>query len=86
MAIALKAVEAALQDGRDHLLANGFSAADIMMGFTLESAAHYVRFDGFPMTAAYLERLKSRAAYQAAEAAEGPQQFYTQDFYDLPEG
>ncbi len=86
LAIALKAVEAALQNGRDYLLMSGFSAADVMMGFTLESAAHYVRFDGFLMTAAYLARLKSRAAYQAAEAAEGPQQFYSQDFYDLPEG
>ncbi|SFK54041.1 glutathione S-transferase family protein [Shimia haliotis] len=86
LAIALKAVEAALQDGRDHLLTSGFSAADVMMGFTLESASRYVRFDGFPMTAAYLARLKAREAYQAAEAAEGPQQFYTQDFYDLPEG
>ncbi|TCL09862.1 glutathione S-transferase [Shimia isoporae] len=85
LAIALKAVETALQDGRSYLLASGFSAADVMMGFTLESASRYVRFDGYPQTSQYLARIKARAAYQAAEAAEGPQQFYTQDFYELPE-
>ncbi|MGR3635164.1 MAG: glutathione S-transferase family protein [Shimia sp.] len=86
LAIALKAVEGALTDGRDYLLPSGFSAADVMMGFTLDSARRYVRFDSYPQTAAYLARLKARGAYIAAEAAEGPQQFYTQDFYELPEG
>ncbi|MGR3712090.1 MAG: glutathione S-transferase family protein [Shimia sp.] len=86
LAIALKAVETTLTDGRAHLLASGFSAADVMMGFTLESARRYVAFENSPLTAAYLDRLKTRDAYKAAEAAEGPQQFYTQDFYDLPEG
>ncbi|WP_270729668.1 glutathione S-transferase family protein [Shimia sp. Alg240-R146] len=85
LAIALKAVEGALTDGRDYLLSSGFSAADVMMGFTLDSARRYVRFDNYPQTAAYLARLKAREAYIAAEAAEGPQQFYTQDFYNLPE-
>ncbi|MFY0661645.1 MAG: glutathione S-transferase family protein [Shimia sp.] len=84
LAIALKAVESALTDGRDFLLASGFSAADVMMGFTLESASRYVRFDGYSLTTAYLRRIEARPAYKAAQAAEGPQQFYTQDFYDLP--
>ncbi|MBE1290976.1 MAG: glutathione S-transferase [Rhodobacteraceae bacterium] len=85
LAIALKAVEGTLADGREFLLASGFSAADVMMGFTLESASRYVRFDGYPLTTAYLRRIEARPAYQAAQAAEGEQQFYTQDFYDLPE-
>lgn len=85
LAIALKAVEGAFSDGRGFLLASGFSAADVMMGFTLESASRYVRFDGYPLTAAYLRRIEARPAYQAAQAAEGEQQFYTQDFYDVPE-
>ncbi len=85
LAIALKAVEGALADGRKFLLASGFSAADVMMGFTLESASRYVRFDGYPLTTAYLRRIEARPAYQVAQVAEGEQQFYTQDFYDLPE-
>jgi glutathione S-transferase len=85
LAIALKAVEGALADGREFLLASGFSAADVMMGFTLESASRYVRFDGYPLTTAYLRRIEARPAYQMAQVAEGEQQFYTQDFYDLPE-
>lgn len=84
LAIALKAIEAALE-GRDYLLESGFSAADIMMGFTLDSAARYVRFDGFPRLAAYKARLAARPAYKAAQEAEGPQEFYTRDFYELPE-
>ncbi|WP_299427358.1 glutathione S-transferase family protein [uncultured Shimia sp.] len=85
LAIALKAVEGTLADGREFLLRSGFSASDVMMGFTLESASRYVRFDGYPLTTAYLRRIEARPAYQAAQAAEGEQQFYTQDFYDLPE-
>lgn len=85
LAIALKGVEKALADGRDYLLASGFSAADVMMGFTLNAASHYVRFDRLPHLPAYQARLAARPAYQAAQAAEGAQQFYTQDFYELPE-
>lgn len=86
LAIALKGVEKALSDGQDYLLPTGFSAADVMMGFTLTSARRYVRFEGFPHLTAYQARLEARPAYSAAQAAEGPQQFYTQDFYELPEG
>jgi glutathione S-transferase len=85
LAIALKAVETALSDRREFLLFSGFSAADVMMGFTLESAGRYVRFDSYPLTSEYLRRIEARPAYQGAQAAEGSQQFYTQDFYDVPE-
>lgn len=85
LAIALKAVEKALADGRDYLLTSGFSAADVMMGFTLSAARHYVQFDRLPHLRAYQARLEARPAYQSAQAAEGAQQFYTQDFYELPE-
>lgn len=84
LAVALKAVEQALQD-RDYLLKSGFSAADIMMGFTLDSASRYIRFDRFPMLTAYQARVAERPAYRAAQKAEGEQQFYRRDFYDLPE-
>lgn len=83
LAIALKGVEQALQE-HDYLLPSGFSAADIMMGFTLESAAHYVRFDRFPRLSAYRDRIAARPAYHSAQDAEGPQEFYDRDFYELP--
>lgn len=85
LAVSLKGMERVLADGREYLLTSGFSAADVMMGFTLEAGRHYVRFDGFPHLAAYLDRLKARPAYQSAQATEGPQEFYTRDFYELPE-
>jgi glutathione S-transferase len=86
LAIALKALEARLADGRDYLLASGFSAVDIMMGFTVVAASHYIRFDAFPRLATYQDRLAGRPAYGQAQRIEGPQQFYTRDFYELPEG
>ncbi|MCG7572306.1 glutathione S-transferase family protein [Phaeobacter sp. CNT1-3] len=85
LAIALKALEARLADGRAYLLSSGFSAADVMMGFTVWAAAHYVDFAAFPNLTAYQDRLAARAAYQQAQALEGVQQFYTRDFYALPE-
>ena len=71
---------------RDFLLERGFSAADTMMGFTLESAGHYVRLDNFPNLRAYMARIAARPAYQKALEAEGLQQFYDRDFYEVPEG
>lgn len=84
LAIALKPLERVLGE-QDFLLKRGFSAADTMMGFTLESARHYVRFDRFPNVAAYQARLESREAYQRALEAEGLQSFYDREFYEVPE-
>jgi len=83
LAITLQGVEQALQ-GHDYLLPSGFSAVDIMMGFTLESASHYVRFDRFPKLSAYRDRIAARPAYRSAQDAEGAQEFYDRDFYELP--
>ncbi|MDU8929025.1 glutathione S-transferase family protein [Alisedimentitalea sp. MJ-SS2] len=84
LAISLKPLEQILAQ-QDYLLKRGFSAADTMMGFTLESARHYVKFDRFPNVAAYQARLEGREAYQKALKAEGLQQFYDRDFYEVPE-
>lgn len=84
LAIALKPLERMLA-GQEFLLQRGFSAADTMMGFTLESARHYVRFEKFPNVAAYQERIAGRPAYQRALEAEGLQQFYDREFYEVPE-
>lgn len=74
-----------LLEGQDYVLSTGFSAADIMMGFNLFSAPYYVKMDGYPVLSAYAERLAVRPAYQAAREKDGEQDFYTQDFYPVPE-
>ena len=68
------------------MLASGFSAADIMLGFNLMAAGYYVRMEGFPNIGAYWERMTARPAFQAAKARDGVQEFYTQDFYEVERG
>lgn len=85
LAAALSPVELVLKD-QDFLLASGFSAADTMLGFNLLAAPYYVRLDPFPNIRAYIERMEARPAYQAARALDGPQEFYTQDFYGVEDG
>lgn len=85
LAISLKPLERLL-GAQDYLLRRGFSAADTMMGFTLESARHYVHLDRFPNVSAYKARIEARPAYRAALKAEGLQRFYDREFYEVPEG
>jgi len=69
----------------DWLLPSGFSAADAMAGFNLFAAPYFVRMEAFPKLRAYWERLQARPGFQAAAAIEGPQRFYAQDFYEVPQ-
>lgn len=80
----LAALQGMLGD-HDYLLASGFSAADAMMGFNLFAAPYYVKLDPFPDLQAYRDRLETRPAFMAARARDGEQNFYTQDFYPVPE-
>lgn len=84
LAQTLGATEALLGDNR-YLLASGFSAADIMMGFNLFAAPYYVPLARFPKLAAYRDRLASRPSYGAARDRDGAQEFYSQDFYPIPQ-
>jgi glutathione S-transferase len=54
--------------GDGYLLGNEFSAADIMMGFTLMAARMLNQLDERPKLAAYFARLEEREAFQAALA------------------
>ena len=52
------------------LAGGGFSAADVMMGFTLLAARLLAVLDAsFPRLGAYLERLERRPAFQRAAEA-----------------
>ncbi|MBY6115495.1 glutathione S-transferase family protein [Mameliella alba] len=80
----LAGMEARLGD-REWLLPSGFSAADVMMGFNLFAAPFYVKLDEFPRVTAYKARIEARAAHRRAVEREGPQRFYAQDFYPVPD-
>lgn len=79
---ALSALELHLAK-HEYLLPSGFSAADTMLGFNLIAAPYYVRLDPFPNIRAYVERISTRPAFQAARSEDGTQEFYTQDFYEV---
>ena len=70
---------------QDWLLASGFSGADVMLGFNLFAVPFFVHLDDFPNLRAYIDRVKARPGWQAAAQIEGPQNFYAQDFYELPD-
>ncbi|SET74018.1 glutathione S-transferase family protein [Stigmatella erecta] len=53
-------------EGRDYLVGNTFSAADIQLSFVLETAKHLGALARFPTIVVYLERLHARPAYQRA--------------------
>ncbi|SEM30797.1 glutathione S-transferase [Stigmatella aurantiaca] len=59
-------------EGRDYLVGNTFSAADIQMSFVLEAARASGALEAFPNLGAYLDRLHARPAYQRAIQRGGP--------------
>ncbi len=66
----LSYVDGALR-GRDHLLAQGFSGADIQMSFVGEVARAFGRLAKFPEITAWVDRLHARPAFEAALAKGG---------------
>ncbi len=84
LAAVMAGLEAVLGE-QEYLLPSGFSGADIMMGFNLLVAPFYVRMDPFQKLLAYKSRLDDRPACKAAMARDGKQEFYTKDFYPVPE-
>ncbi len=83
--VTLAALEGMLGE-RDYLLNKGVSASDIMMGFNLFAAPYYASLAEHPKLLSYRARLEARPAFQSARAKDGQQEFYTQDFYPIPEG
>ena len=74
------ALEARL-DGRDHLLASGFTAADVGVGQAVYMARHFARLDGFPATSAWYGRIAERPAFEASLPGDGPR-LYARPFYE----
>nr|WP_272490800.1 glutathione S-transferase family protein [Mesobacterium pallidum] len=80
LARTLDVIERAVTE-RDWLLAGGFSAADIMLGFNLYAAPFFVRLDPYPAVRDYIDRIEARPAHAKARLMDGPQAFYSRDFY-----
>lgn len=80
----LGVAEAAL-NGRDWLLASGFSAVDVTMGYGAITAGRFVRLDRLPRVAAWIARMQDRPAYRRAAARDGRGEIYTRDFYEVPD-
>ncbi len=58
--------------GREFLVGNTFSGADIQMSFVLEMARPTGTLDAFPHLIAFHDRLQARPAYQRAVERGGP--------------
>jgi len=84
LARVLAAVGAAA-DRNGWLLASGFSAVDVAIGYGVHMARHFIRIEDVPGLAAYHARLTARPGFQAAAAADGPVLIYTRDFYEAPD-
>ncbi|WP_127112440.1 glutathione S-transferase family protein [Shimia sediminis] len=78
-------LERQLSDGRDYLLASGFSGADCAVGYGVEVAKRFVSFGDLPHCAAYGARIAARPAYQRSLPPEDVQRIYTKDFYEAPD-
>ena len=51
---------------RDYLLASGFSAADVNVGYSIHLGDQFVSLDAFPTAMEYYARLRERPAFQAS--------------------
>jgi glutathione S-transferase len=55
-------------EGRSYLLADQFSAADVMVGSTLGWSSFMGLLEGFPVLQAYTQQLMQRPAFQRAQS------------------
>jgi glutathione S-transferase len=79
----IEVLENQLQD-RDYLLASGFSAADVGVGYSLYIGRLFTDLNKFPNVAAYYTRLSNREAFkQSLPAADAKDKIYTQSNYWL---
>jgi glutathione S-transferase len=65
---AIGVVDRHLADGRENLLASGFSAADTNVGYSVVMGRSFIGLDAYPHARSYLERLEARPAFQTALA------------------
>ena len=69
----------------DHLLASGFTAADVAVAYGALIGRRFVTLDRLPRVAGWLDRLAARQAFGRALAKDGVPQIYLRGFYPAPE-
>jgi glutathione S-transferase len=62
--------------GRDYLLGERFSGADVMLGSTISVSLYTKRMEADPVIVAYNERIAGRPAYQKAMAMNWPPELF----------
>ena len=78
-------IEAQLADGRDWLLASGFSAVDCSIAYGLYAGQHFIRLDDLPRTAAYWKRFSVRPSFAKALPPDGVRLLYSKPFFEVPD-
>lgn len=70
-------------DGREYLLDSGFSAADVSCGYSVYSAQHFTKLEGFPMVASWYARIRERPAFLAS-LPPTDDRLYPREFFEVP--
>ena len=81
---ALEVLDVHLQ-GRDYLL-QSFSAVDISVGYSVHIAQHFLKLEQHKALSAWMERLRSRAAFIKALTKTGKTEIYRKAFYEFNPG
>ena len=81
---ALEVVEHAVAE-QDYLLASGFSAVDVDIGYGVMIARRFVPADLLPALGEYYLRLAARPAFVLAKTRDGATVIYDKEFYAPPE-
>ncbi len=71
--------------GQAYLLASGFSAVDVNVGYGVMIARHFIRAQILPDLERYYQRLVARPAFALAKARDGDTVIYKEAFYAPPE-
>ncbi len=69
---------------QEYLLASGFSAVDVSVGYGVMIARHFIAADLMPDLARYYQRLVARPAFALAKARDGDTVIYKEAFYAPP--
>ena len=85
LAKAVGVLEQVLSD-HDYMLETGFSGVDTAMGYSVDIATRFITLDEMPAVSDYLDRLRSRTAYQRAIERDGDAHIYKKAFYVPPIG
>lgn len=73
-------------EGQDYLLASGFSAVDVAVGYSIHLGQYFTDIKQYPRVSQYYQRLSQRPAFQAAMPDDGATDLiFRQPFYGDPQ-